>query len=491
VGVVQRQGIKNTIIIYIGILIGFISLLIIQPTYLTKSEQGLTRLLLAFSSLFSSVFSVSISTVTIRFFPQFKNPEKNHHGYFGFMLLFPLIGTLLGCLILYLFKDYIVTYYSKESKVFTEYFYYTFLFSFFLTVTLALNGYCGGILKTTAPSFLSDVFVRIVFIGLILAYHFDYLTFHQFIIGFIFSYGFSTLLLLAYIYKYDNPGLKIDWEHVHKVGLKVIFKYGAILTITAITSVSLKFLDMIMIGHFKTEADVGVYSIAAFIATIIETPLNSLERIAHTKISHSFAANNFQEIKDIYFKSSRYLLIFGGLLTVLVVTNIHDLLLLVPNDYTAGINVTIVLSLSAFINMATGVNYPIIFNSSRYYWGSVFVFIMLSAAVILNIVLIPVYGIIGAAIATAISSVLYNLMKFFFIWIHFNMQPFDKKTILILLLLSIAYGVNFLIPDLDNLYLNVLIHGLVTTAMYLTGVYGLKIVPEFHKHIPLIGKKQK
>ena len=76
--------------------------------------------------------------------------------------------------------------------------------------------------------------------------------------------------------------------------------------------------------HYKGEENVGVYSIAAFIATIIETPLNSLERIAHSKIAHFYAGNNLKEIKDIYFKSSRYLMLIGGLLTVLVIINVKD-----------------------------------------------------------------------------------------------------------------------------------------------------------------------
>jgi hypothetical protein len=63
-GIVKRQGIKNTIIIYFGILIGFISLLIIQPVYLSKAEMGLTRLLLAFASLYSHPFSLLASATS-------------------------------------------------------------------------------------------------------------------------------------------------------------------------------------------------------------------------------------------------------------------------------------------------------------------------------------------------------------------------------------------------------------------------------------------
>ncbi len=490
-GVVQRQGIKNTIIIYTGIVIGFISLLIVQPAFLSKSEIGLTRLLLAFSSLFSSVFSISISNITIRYFPHFKNPENKHNGYFGFILLFPLAGSIIGCTLLYLFKDFLILHYSKDSKIFSEYFYYTFLLSFFITLILAFNSYCGGLLKTTVPSFLNDIFTRVLFIVLILLYAFGLLSFHQFIISFILSYGVQAILTFAYIWYYGHPGLSINWGRVREIGFSKIIRYGLVLTVTAITSVSLKFIDMIMIGHYKGEENVGVYSIAAFIATIIETPLNSLERIAHSKIAHFYAGNNLKEIKDIYFKSSRYLMLIGGLLTVLVIINVKDVLGLLPNNYTSGIGVTIVISLGAFINMATGVNYPIIFNSGKYYWGSIFVFILLVSSVILNSFLIPVCGIMGAAIATGISSVIYNLLKYFYIWYQFKMQPFDQKSLLIFVLIMISFGINYLLPQLTNPYLNIVLHSACISGLYLISTYCLKIVPEFHQYIPFIGKKHK
>jgi hypothetical protein len=50
-GVIKRQGIKNTIATYIGFVIGFVNLIIIQPNFLSKEELGLTRVLYSFALL--------------------------------------------------------------------------------------------------------------------------------------------------------------------------------------------------------------------------------------------------------------------------------------------------------------------------------------------------------------------------------------------------------------------------------------------------------
>jgi O-antigen/teichoic acid export membrane protein len=488
-GIVKRQGIKNTIIIYAGIIIGFISLLVIQPNYLSKSEIGLTRLLLAFASLFSSVFAFSISNITIKFFPYFKDYNNKHNGFFGLTILIPIIGSVLGCLLLFLFKEPIIKYYSSESKIFQFYFYHTFIFSFILSVILSLNSYCSALLKTTVPSFLNDVFTRLIFILLILLYGFGIISYSTFIITFIVSYVLQAIFLFFYIIYYGAPSFKINKKIINEIGSITLVKYGAVLTITTITSLGLKFLDMIMIGHYKTDADVGVYSIAAFIATIIETPLNSLERIANPKIAHHLAEKNYSEVKSIYFQSSKYLTLIGAWLMLMICVNVKDLLLLLPNDYSDGIMVSIIMSIGAFINMCTGVNYPILFNSDKYYFGSIFIAIMLVVTIVLNIILIPIYGIMGAAISAAIASVVYNLLKYLFIYFEFKMQPFSKETLKIISILLFAFMINYFIPDMNSHVLNIVFTGSVLSIFYFICVYALNLVPEFHQYIPFLRKK--
>jgi hypothetical protein len=50
-GVIQRQGLKNALFTYSGIIIGFINVIFIQPNYLTKEEVGLIRVLFSFAAL--------------------------------------------------------------------------------------------------------------------------------------------------------------------------------------------------------------------------------------------------------------------------------------------------------------------------------------------------------------------------------------------------------------------------------------------------------
>src|SRR6185295_12421771 len=107
----------------------------------------------------------------------------------------------------------------------------------------------------------------------------------------------------------------------------------------------------------------------------------------------------------------------------------------------------VLMSIGSVINMATGINNPIISTSSRYAWSLVFLIFLLVGSVILNILFIPRYGIEGAAIATGLSSTLYNLMKFIYIWKKFDMQPYDLSSLKTLFVIGIALGAGLLIPS--------------------------------------------
>jgi hypothetical protein len=145
-GVIQRQGIKSTIITYTGIFIGFLSLLVIQPQLLSPEIIGLTRILYSFSFLVSTVVPLSIVNITTRFFPRFRSPEKKHHGYFGFMLVWLAAGSLLFLPILWIFKSYFIAIYTENSHLFSEY----FIFVLPLTLIIASISIISNYLLTMA-----------------------------------------------------------------------------------------------------------------------------------------------------------------------------------------------------------------------------------------------------------------------------------------------------------------------------------------------------
>nr|MBP6730896.1 oligosaccharide flippase family protein [Chitinophagales bacterium] len=271
-GIIQRQGIKNTISSYFGILLGFASLIIIQPRLLQPEEIGLARVMFAFSTLVASFIPIGASNMIIKYFPHFRNPKNGHHGFFGFMLIFPLIGFVISAVGLFVFKEFIIAQFRRESPLVIEYYNFIFPFSLFIAFSTVITTYLISLFKTTVPSYLNDIYVRVAYIVIIIAYYVKLLTLTQFIGAYVGMYALQLLLLTIYLFRVDRPSFNIDWSFFKAQGLREMISFSLLLSFSSIAALGLKTLDAVLIGKFLPLGFVGIYAIASFIPTIIETP---------------------------------------------------------------------------------------------------------------------------------------------------------------------------------------------------------------------------
>jgi O-antigen/teichoic acid export membrane protein len=134
--------------------------------------------------------------------------------------------------------------------------------------------------------------------------------------------------------------------------------------------------------------------------------------------------------------------------------------------------------------MAGGSNTSLIFNSKYYKIGGSLIVLMAAMAFSLNVWLIPLFGLEGSALATAITIIVYAFLRYVIIYRGFNLQPYDKTMLKILILVLSGVVLNFLLPHTSSPVLNIFYRSLIIMSVYIGGTYFLKIVPEFHKFIP-------
>ena len=489
-GIIQRQGIKNTIITYTGIGIGFLNILFFQPRFLTPQEVGLTRILFNFSSLVSFLLPLGIGVITVKYFSYFRNEKNGHNGFFGLILLFMFVGFIFVSILLLLFKGFIFSQYEKESKLFTEYYYCVFPLSLVLSFIAVLTLYCNSIFKTTFPALFNEVLIRILSIVLFAVYFLKWISLSVFMWLFVSVYGTQVIFLLTYIAIVGNPSLKINWKIFETHHPKEMIGYGLLLTFSAVAALGIKFLDSLVIGHYYNLSFVGIYTIAAFIPTVLEAPLNALERITNTKIAHSLATHDYGEVKKIYYQSVKYLLLVGGLLFVGIVTNIEFLIKFLPADYSKGLEVVYIISIGTLCTIAGGSNTSIILNSDNYKKGAALMIGLVFVTFALNVLLIPKFGINGAAAATALSAFFYSSLKFAIVYRQFKFQPYNSSTLKIALLVVTCLLLNYFLPHFKSPMLNIIFRALVFGGIYVSGIILLNVERELPKRILNFNFKQ-
>lgn len=483
-GVVQRQGIKNTISSYLGIVLGFVSLIIIQPKFLQPEEIGLARVLFAFSTLVASIIPLGVTNVTIKYFPFFKNEKQGHHGFLGYVLLFTLVGFLITAAVLFAFKSYFVTQYVQESPLFTEYYNYIFPFSLFLAFATVVTTYLTSLYKTTVPSYLNDIYTRAAYILLVVVYYFGYISLPQFVIGYVGIYGLQLLLLLLYLTKEDSPSLVIEWNFFQQQGLKEMVSFGLLLSLSTMAALGLKTLDSIILSKYSGLHVVGIYTIAAFIPTIIETPLNALDRVIIARVAHAVAEKDNDALRDAYYKSVKYLSVIGGLLFVGINCNILYLMNMIGKGYEQGTMVVWIISIGSLINMLAGSNNAILIYAMKQWQAVVFMLSLVVVSFLVNVFMIPRFGMLGAAYSSAITAFLFAAIKLLMINRTYGLQPYNLHTIKVLLIILFCLGLDYMLPVFTSDIANLLLHGSVVGTAFLVLVYALKLLPELHRYLP-------
>ncbi|MBA3662800.1 MAG: polysaccharide biosynthesis C-terminal domain-containing protein [Bacteroidetes bacterium] len=479
-GVIKRQGIKNTVITYIGILIGAINIIFIQPKLLTEEELGLTRLLYDFAYLIGLAIPLGLPNIIVKYYPFFKDKENKHNGFAGFTLLIFFVGFIISAAALLILKPVITGYYAEDASLFVNYFIFIIPFTFIVSAITVTTAYCQALFKSTIPSFLNDIFLRIGTIVITILYFNKIISLDFYVYFFIGLYAAELIIILAYILLIDKISLKPNKELFKRYSAKQMLSFGLLLCLASFASIALRKVDVIILGATDLKL-VAVYTTAIFIASFIEVPLGAIERISHTKIADNFAKNNLDEIEKIYSQSVRYLLILGGLLFIGINTctkYVYEIGKL-PASYQDCLPVVYIVSLGAFINISTGINSAIVFYSKYYVLGTILLAITLIITVVLNLVLIPVLGIYGAAIASVAASLIYNMVKYIFIYRKYRFQPYTSKSLVVFLLVGICAAGGIFLPEIGTSpFLNLFVKGSIVTGVYAFCVYKLKIVPE-------------
>jgi O-antigen/teichoic acid export membrane protein len=482
-GIIQKQGIQNTVIVYIGIILGILNTIFVQPFLLTPDEVGLSRLLISISSLFAPVILLGASNTGMKFFPLFKNKSLNHHGFLGILFMILAAGILISGIILIVLKDWILSKYRDDSSLFVTYHYWAFPLAICISSSSILTAYCISLHKSIFSSFINDILLRILLIVLIYIYYLKLIDLSSYVSGIFIVFMIQLLILIGYIFIINEFKIKIDWTYLKKIGYKSIIRYTLIISVASFSSLALKFLDAVMLGAYLPIKTVGIYSIGVFIAQFIETPLNSLERSSVSHIAEAFKYDNLTKISLIYEKSIRYMLLLGGFLTVCVVCSIDDFLIILPNDFYSAGKISSILSVATLFNMATGVNNSIISTSKKYYISTIMLIIIIVISIILNMIFIPKFGIIGAAITSCISSIIFNLMKFLYIWKTYKLQPYSQKSIQIILLIIVAFFICSIVQIENYPVAAIITRTAITITLFYIYICFFRLLPEFDNYL--------
>lgn len=218
----------------------------------------------------------------------------------------------------------------------------------------------------------------------------------------------------------DIPAEQIDFKSVLKVGVPLLISGSLFLVIS--------WTDTLMIGYYKSSTDVGIYRIAFKVATLITFIQFAVNSIAAPTIASLYAEDDLTALR----KYIKYIGVINAAfaipITLFIIVFSEPLLNLFGAEYTSGTVLLPILAVGQLVNALAGPVMYILNMTGKEKLSQRIMIWMTGLNIILNVVLIPRYGIVGAAIATTISMVTWNVIAAFYVYKYYKVIaiPFVK-----------------------------------------------------------------
>ncbi|MEH6536060.1 MAG: polysaccharide biosynthesis C-terminal domain-containing protein [Psychroserpens sp.] len=469
-GIVIHQSLRNTITTYLGFGIGAINALFLYTNFISNEYYGLVAYILSAANIMMPLMAFGAHNTIVKFYSTFKT-KNSLNSFLTLMLILPLVLSIPVAIVGDLAYDTIANILSQKNDIVSGYLWYIFITAVSMAYFEVFYAWVKVQMRTVFGNFMKEVFHRVGAMMLLFSVFFNYITVDQFLMGIVGVYVARAFIMMLYAF-----GKRLPVFRFNKIDkLSSILKYSSLIIIAGSIATIILDLDKFMLNNYLDIEMVAYYSVAVFIATVIAVPQRAMHQILLPLTAKFLNENNKAELKDLYQRSSLTLYVISGFIFLLIIVNINELYEVIPSEFSGGLIVVFLISIAKLYDNLLGNNNAILFNSDYYRMVLVFGVVLAVLAIILNMILIPKYGINGSAMATFIAILVYNTIKVYFVKLKFNMLPFTSETLKIsILLIAIVFGFYFWEFPF-NPYVNILLKSLAIGIVYGIMIYKLNI----------------
>lgn len=479
-GIIFKQSLRNLVTTYFGFGIGAVNTLFLFTYFLEKEYYGLVSFLLSAANLLWPFMAFGVHSTLVKFFSFYKTREEQDR-LLNLVLLLPLlVSGLLGFLGL-LSYQLLLDYFSEGNGLVRPYFWMIFVIGVCTAYFEVFFAWSKIFFRSVLGNLLKEVFHRLCISLLLFAVYLQWLSVHWFIYGVVLVFVLRSLVMGLYAFHLYRP--KVLFRFPKNLG--TVLKFTSLILIAGSVAMVLLDLDKVMIEYYLPIEQVAIYGIGVYIATVISVPQKAMHQITHPMTAQMLNLKDQKGLGDLYKKSSINLLVISGLIFILILTNVHELYEMIPDEYELSVWVVLLISLVKLYDNFLGNNNSILFNSDYYRMVLVIGVVLAIMAFVFNLIFIPWMGMEGAAVATFLAFGLYNTSKIYLVFSKFRLLPFSRGTLWILGITAVlTLGFYFWEFPFHPL-LNIALKSLLITGIFLLLAYRMNLSPEIRT---IIGK---
>ena len=391
-----------------GMAFGYLAMLFITNVY-GASEWGLYSLCITVLSIAVLLPKFGFDNSIVRIIAELKlyGSKNEIRSVLQKSVFISIIVASLVIVIMNLFSEFIV--YKLLNK--PELLPYISILSFAvipLALITILSAYFQALKKTVLFILYQTALINMFFLILLLCNYFfkiELAVFEVYVIAVILT------LISAILFYFSVSKKKLTaLEKGHKTyNLKGIINLSTPMLLSSSFALFMGWSDIIMLSIYKTTADIGIYDSALRLATISGITLIAINAVVTPKFVEFYAKKDLLGLKNVVQESTRLIFFTATPILLVLVVFSKDILSWFGDEFAIGYMALIYLCISRFINAVSGsVGYIMqMTDNQRTYQNVIIIAFVIN--VVLNIILIPKYSYTGAALASSIAMIFWNL----------------------------------------------------------------------------------
>lgn len=460
-GIVLNQSFKNTIITYIGFAIGGINTIYLYPVFLGSTYYALSNYVVSSANVIMPIFAIGMQNTLVKFYSQYETNEERSR-FLSFTVLFPFLVIIPMLLIGFYFFDEILIFLSKKNIIVKKFIWLIPFIGICMAYFEIFYAWLRVHMHSVFGNFIKEVGLRTASLVLLIFVYYDWLTVEGFVYWTAVVYFLALVVTMFYAFSIKRPVFQFEIPK----NTKDVLVYSFYIILSGSVANLLLDGDKMILNQYMNIENIAYYSVATYIALVISVPSRAMHQIVYPITAKLMHENKHDEMNVLYKKTSINLQVVGGYVMLGIFVNIIKLYEMVPPEYAGGITVVFMIGLSKYFDLILGNNNAIIFNT-KYYRTVLFLGVLLVILTIgLNMIFIPIYGIIGSAFATLLSITLYSVAKLLFVVKKLDLYPFSKQTLYSMALTFVLF-VAFYVWDFPfNPIVSIVLKSILLTIAY-------------------------
>ncbi len=422
--------VSGSTVILAGTFLGMLLDILIKKvltSHLSPADFGVYSLALTVISITGAVATLGLNEGVPRYIAFFRgrNEDQKIHELIISAIIMGLLAGLLAILVSpSLFHSLAGEGFDTQGQILSVVKILVFAVPFTILLNLTVAIY-RGFDHTNVNMYFYNIIRPVSLLGFASAAVFVGVSLKGVVLADLLSMVFTFGIMALYFIK--RPPIKTEWKLKFSEPTKQLIRYSFPLLITATLLNLMSWIDTIMLGYFKSAEVVGVYNAVYPIVGFLSLVIASMGFVYVPVASKLWGLNNTEPVGSIYAVMTKWCFLLTFPIFALVFVYPEFLITkLYGAQYVGGATALRILAMGFIANSYFGFNYHTLLAS-----GDSDFLMKCSVAsaglnALINFILIPEYGMVGAAIGTAVSYASIEVLMTLRAWRKQKMHPFTS-----------------------------------------------------------------